>query len=148
MSGTPEVFAQPYAASFDVVGRVVTVLQGATERRGLQITELRSRAVQRGEIHELMLTDEDARLSSTVDRVGLIAFFEVVEPGVLIVGSDVLIEGSALGKLAGFDQTHMPNHQNVCVAAASLIDGRSHEVKLGAIVRFRFGEGSASGSSV
>lgn len=138
MSGTPAIFQQPYASSGDVVGRVVTVLQGVTEQRGLQLTEQRSRAVTRWAIHELMLTDEQAELSSQVDRVALIAFFEVMEAGVLIVGSDVAIGDQRLGRLAGFDETHMPNHQNICLESEDLTDGKARGLKVGDEVRFRF----------
>lgn len=138
MTGTPAVFTQPYASSGDVVGRVVAVLQGVTDQRGLQLLEHRSRAVQRGEIHELMLTDEQATLSSRVDRVALIAFFEIVVPGVLIVGSEVTVGGTECGLLAGFDETHMPNHQNICLVDDRLVDGAGRSVHLGDEVRFRF----------
>lgn len=138
MSG-PEVFAQPYAQSADVVGRVVTVLQGVSDRRGLFLQpDLRSRAVPAGQVHELMLTDGDAQLGDTIDRVALIAFFVVEEPGVLIAGSDIRINGQDLGRLAGFDQTHMPNHQNLCVAGAELLDGASRRIEVGDEVRFVF----------
>jgi len=55
MSG-PDVFANPYVSKRDVLGRVVVVLRGTSAQRGLQLTGQRSRAVPRGQIHELMLT--------------------------------------------------------------------------------------------
>ncbi|MFW6074146.1 MAG: DUF6917 domain-containing protein [Chloroflexota bacterium] len=139
MSG-PAVFGQPYSASADVVGRIVTVLQGTSDRRGLYLQDdLRSRAVRAGDIHELMLTDTEVDLGDTVNRVGLIAFFLVEEPGVLIVGSRVQAGDQMIGTLAGFDETHMPNHQNICVQGSDLVDGRGLNLRLGDEVRFEFG---------
>lgn len=129
MSG-PMVFSNPYVAKSAVVGRVVAVLRGVTDQRGLHILEHRSRAVPRGEIHELMITDEDAGRSSTVNRVALLAFFEVTEGGVLLVGDRVTIGDADVGMLAGFDETHMPNHQNICLLG-DLRDGEARVIRVG-----------------
>lgn len=128
----PAVFgANPYAAKRPVTGRVVAVLRGVTDRRGLCLTEYRSRAVPRGQIHELMLTDEDAQLESTVNRVALLAFFEVETGGVLLVGDRVTCGERELGRLAGFDETHMPNHQNVCLTGSDFRDGETLGLQVG-----------------
>lgn len=135
----PNVFEQPYSSSTDVVGRIVTVLRGVSDSRGLLLQDdLRSRAIPAGQIHELMLTDVQSILGDTVDRVALIGFFVVESPGVLIVGSRVEINGQELGRLAGFDETHMPNHQNICIEGALLQDGAGRGIRLDDEVRFRF----------
>src|SRR3712207_6302655 len=54
MSGPSAFGTNPYVSKTPVVGRVVAVLRGVTDRRGLFLTEYRSRAVPAGEIHELM----------------------------------------------------------------------------------------------
>lgn len=132
MSG-PAVFTNPYVSKTPVRGRIVTVLRGVTDRRGLQITDLRSRAVPRHEVHELMITDEEASLGSRVDRVALIAFFEVTEGGVMLVGDAVSVGGRVIGTITGFDETHMPNHQNICLYG-ELRDGESVGLELDATV--------------
>jgi hypothetical protein len=124
------VFANPYVAKSPVSGRVVAVLRGVTEQRGLQILEHRSRAVPVGEIHELMITDEQVDRNSTVNRVALLAFFEVTEGGVLLVDDQVTIGDDVVGVLAGFDETHMPNHQNVCLRG-ELSDGEARAIRVG-----------------
>jgi hypothetical protein len=137
--GGPQVFgANPYVSKSAVVGRVVAVLRGVTDRRGLYLTEYRSRAVPVGQVHELMVTDEQAPLESTVDRVALIAFFEVTEGGVLLVGDLVTLGGHLVGELAGFDETHMPNHQNICLRGERR-DGASHAINVGDEVRIERG---------
>ena len=133
---SPAVFGDnPYEQKTPVTGRVVAVLRGITDRRGLQITPLRSRAVPAGVIHELMMTDEEAALESTVNRVALLAFFEVTDGGVILVGDAVRCGEQVLGIVAGFDETHMPNHQNICLRG-ELTDGATLHLQLNESVIF------------
>lgn len=139
MSG-PAVFGPDvYATRRDVDGVVVAVLRGVTDRRGLYLTELRSRAVARYAVHELMITDEPADLESTVNSVALIAFFEVANSGVLLVGDQVFWGDTLLGTVAGFNETHMPNHQNICLKAAEIQDGEMLGLAVEDTLRFRRG---------
>ncbi len=129
MSG-PMVFGDPYASSSAVVGRVVAVLRGVTETRGLALAGHRSRAVTTGAVHELMITDEDARQEGRVDRVALLAFVEILEAGVILLDADVTIGDASVGVIAGFDETHMPNHQNICLRG-DLQDGEARSIAVG-----------------
>lgn len=122
--------ANPYVAKSPVVGRVVAVLRGVTQQRGLYLEMLRSRAVRQHDIHELMITDETAALESTVNRVALLAFFEVVEGGVILENDTVTIGEHTVGVVAGFDETHMPNHQNICLRGV-VADGETLGLKVG-----------------
>jgi hypothetical protein len=127
----PAVFGKnPYVAKSDVNGRVVAVLRGVTEQRGLYLTAFRSRAVPAGEVHELMITDENCDVESTVNRVALIAFFEVEDGGVILLDDRVTIGDRVVGTVAGFDETHMPNHQNICLRG-ELQDGESIAIRVG-----------------
>ncbi|HLT18524.1 MAG TPA: hypothetical protein VKZ96_03625 [Thermomicrobiales bacterium] len=101
----------------------MTVLRGITEERGLRLEAYRSRAVPAGQIHELMVTDQPAEPGTIADRVGLIGFFVVEDPGVLLVGAPVRIGDTVIGTIAGFDDTHIPNHQNICLRVDELVDG-------------------------
>jgi len=114
---TPEV----YGERRPVVGEVVALLHITFEERGLRLIEARSRAMLLNEIHELMVTDEEgAAPGGGADRVSAIAFFEIERGGIAVVGDEVTLAGKALGEVAGFDLTHMPNHMNVLVRAGSL----------------------------
>lgn len=136
MSG-PSVFGSDvYASRRDLQGRVVTVLRGVTDRRGLDLTELRSRATPKYVIHELMTTDEDAAPGVTVNRVALLCFFEVEAGSVMLVGDKVYSGNTLLGTVAGFNETHMPNHQNVCLHVEALQDGESMGLSVEDAVRF------------
>jgi hypothetical protein len=136
LSGPALFGPDPYASKRPVVGRIVVVLRGVTEQRGLALTDYRSRAVPRGQVHELMLTDEAADTGSRVDRVALLAFFEIEAGGVLLVGDRVSCGARELGRLAGFDETHMPNHQNICLVSQDFRDGATQGLELGDELRF------------
>ena len=113
---TPSV----YGDRRPVIGETVALLHIAFEDRGLKLIETKSRAVKKYEIHELMITDEDAAPGGGADRVRAIGFFEIIESGLIVVGDEVWIEDRLLGSLAGYDQTHMPNHLNIVVKSKTL----------------------------
>ena len=128
---TPSV----YGDRRPVLGEIVALLDITFQDRGLKLIQARSRALLRDEIHELMITDEEgAAPSGSADRVSAIAFFEVKRGGLAVVGDEVTIGGRALGTLAGFDMTHMPNHMNVLVKSASL---EAPPIRVGDDVRLR-----------
>lgn len=137
MSGPDAFGTNPYAENRPVSGELVTVLRGVTDSRGLQLEPYRSRAVLAGQVHELMTTNRaDAAPGETVDDVALIGFFEISRSGVLLVGSRVTVGGHDLGTVVGFDDTHMPNHQNICLLVDDFRDGVAMGLSVGDLVRF------------
>ena len=129
---TPSV----YGDKRPVEGDTVALLHIVFEDRGLKLIETKSRTVKRDEIHELMITDEDAEPGGGADRVRAIGFFEITMSGLIVVGDEVRIEDRVLGRLAGFDVTHMPNHINVVVKAESLDEP---DLRVGDRIRFSRG---------
>jgi hypothetical protein len=114
---TPSV----YGDRRPVVGEVVALLHVTFEERGLELIQSKSRALCEGEIHELMITDEEeAAPGGGADRVSAIAFFEVKAGGLIVVGDGATLNGGPLGAVAGYDMTHMPNHMNVLLKTESL----------------------------
>lgn len=106
----------PYMAKSPVVGRLVCILHTHSDKRQLQLAPHPSRAVCKHEIHEVILTgDLDAGVSKTVNRVAHLAYFEVLEGGIVLAGDKVEVNGEEIGVLAGFDYTHVPNHMNFCI---------------------------------
>jgi hypothetical protein len=109
---TPSV----YGYRKPVKGEVVALLHVYFEERGLELIETKSRALCRNEIHELMITDEEgASPGEGANRVRAIAFFEVKTPGLIVVGDRASINGERIGNVAGYDQTHEPNHMNILI---------------------------------
>jgi hypothetical protein len=123
-----------YGERRQVEGEVVALLHVSFQDRGLSLIETKSRAVRLNEIHELMITDEDAAPGGGADRVRVIAFFEVKTPGLIVVGDKVSVGNKPLGVLAGYDETHMPNHMNIVVKTQSL---NEPEIRVGDKVRFK-----------
>lgn len=113
---TPNV----YGDRRPVMGETVALLHIAFKDRGLNLIETKSRVLKQFEIHELMITDEDAEPGGGADRVRAIGFFEIIESGLIVVGDEVWIEGRLLGYLSGYDLTHMPNHMNIVVKSKDI----------------------------
>lgn len=123
-----------------VVGRVSCVLHARAENRALELIPFPSRAVLKNEIHELILTTEEgAAPKKTVNKIAYLAFFEILEGGILWAGDRVDVNGVPIGYLAGYDLTHFPNHMNLVVKVNEpLQTGFEMGVDTGAPVVFTF----------
>jgi hypothetical protein len=127
----------PYADKRDVVGRVVCILDARSENRGMELSIHPSRAVPKGEIHELVVSDDpQAKPGQLVDRVAYIGFFEVEGGGIILVNDRVTVEGQEVGQVGGFDFTHAPNHLNILIRTATPMTGSELGLKLGGRVVF------------
>jgi hypothetical protein len=113
-----------YHSKLPIRGRVVAVLRGLLENRSLQLIKPISRTFSAGTIIELIATDDEKAIpGATVDRIAYIAFVELLDAGVLLVDDQVHIDGKLLGTIAGYDDTHMPNHQNTIVKVKERVSG-------------------------
>lgn len=129
--------ANPYAAKTAVFGPLVVVLDGRMDNRGLKLITPISRCLQTNDVHELILTDEaGAGPGAGVDRIAYLGFFAVASGGVLVSGDKVFLGEQRVGMLAGFDETHMPNHLNIVIRTDRLATGVELAAALGAEVRF------------
>ncbi len=137
MSG-PDVFGNnPYVSASDVRSRLVLVLRGSATNRGLNIEPFRSRGVQQHDIHEIMISDVDASPGAVVDRVALIGFVEILTGGVITSRSEMFVGDLLIGRVIGFDETHAPNHLNICVFSPEFVDGFERDLAPGLEVSFR-----------
>ncbi len=110
-----------YGDRSPVEGKVVAILHVSFKDRGLKLIDTKSRAVQKHEIHEIMITDEKAAApGGGADRVAAIAFFEVTEGGLIVTGDMVTAAGIKIGDLVGYDMNHMPNHMGIILWAPTL----------------------------
>ncbi len=129
----------PCTEKTDVVGRVNCTLHARAEERGLELAPFPSRAILTGEIHELILTVEEAAPGARVNRIAYLGFFEITAGGILWAGDNVYLDGVLIGRLAGYDLTHWPNHFNIIVRASEpLLTGHEMGVHSGAELRFVF----------
>lgn len=113
----------PYVRKKPLKGKIIVVLDGKYEGRGLNLIAQPSRCIKAGEVHELIITDESKGPGDMVNRIAYVGFFEVKESAVIVVGDEVKINGNVIGKVAGYDETHMPNHYNIVVNAPELVTG-------------------------
>ena len=121
-----------------VKASTVVVLRGTIRNRGLQLINPRSRCVREKEIFEFMVAEDlDAAPGKTADNVRYLGFAEVFEGGSICVGDKVYLDGALLGIVSGFDETHMPNHQNMVLKDLENTADVEKNNKLGAILEFR-----------
>jgi hypothetical protein len=115
----PIIDAAPLAA------RVIAVIDLRRDDRGLRLATWTSRAIRSGEIHELIATDEPSVATSAkpIDAVSYLAFVEFTQGGVVLTGSILRRKNVEIGRLRGFDETHMPNHMNIIVQSAHRATG-------------------------
>lgn len=128
----------PYVRKADVTGRLVVLLRGKYRERGLSLIKPISRALNAGEVHELIITDQDAQPGDTVNPIAYLGFFVVENPGVIVKGDELCAGGRVIGVLAGYDETHMPNHLNIVVHGERR-DGEERGLALGDLIVFRQG---------
>lgn len=122
----------PYAKKSPCEGELVVVLDGKMEGRKLSLMSPISRALLAHEIHELIVTDEEeAGPGKEVNRIAYWGFFEVTRGSVIVVGDTVQIGDRVLGTIAGYDETHMPNHINIIVKAPERETGVELGLSLG-----------------
>ena len=114
----------PYAEKREVTGQLVVILRGHLENRGLHLIAPMSRAVQKNEIHEIIITDDvSAGPGNRVEKIAYLGFMEIITGGILLVGDELRSSAGVIGRIAGFDQSHLPNHLNIVVLADKRQDG-------------------------
>lgn len=127
----------PYAKKIDVTGTLVVILDGRMEDRGLSLIKPISRCVCKHEVHELILTDEDAAPGCEVNSIAYLGFCAIEQGGVIVSGDEFFVGDRPLGRLIGFDETHMPNHLNIVIKADNIQTGIELGVELGSRITFK-----------
>jgi hypothetical protein len=132
--GLPERWDSPHSS---LEAAFVCILKPALENRGLRLILNQSRGIRRYDVHELILTDEDdAAPGGEVNRIAYIGFVEFSTGGLLVAGQTVAVNGESIGEIAGFDETHMPNHQNIVLMGRPRVSGYERGYRLGDKVTF------------
>jgi len=120
-----------YHSKIDIKAKFVVVLDGKLENRGLNLIQPISRAFAQHTIIELIGTDEkEAAPGSTVDNICYLGFVELLNSGVLLTGDKIIWNGKVIGTIIGYDDTHMPNHQNTIVLMEKRISGKDLGIKI------------------
>jgi len=117
---------------------VVVVLDGYLDNRSLSLIQPISRAYAQHTIIELIATDElSAVPGGSVQAIAYLGFVELLTSGVIVVWDEVLVRGQVVGTSAGYDDTHMPNHQNVLVSVKKRVSGKDLGWQVGEQVDIR-----------
>lgn len=120
----------PFIQKRNAIGILVAILHLTLKDRKLQLIVPRTRAVLANEIHELVLThQQNACPGKTVNHMSVLGFMEVKTGGIIAVGDAISIAEKNLGNIAGFDETHMPNHMNIVIKASEV--KIEHKLELG-----------------
>ena len=119
-------------------GRFVGVMDLSRDDRGFLLIAAPTRCIRRGDVHELIVTDEStAAPGAMVQRCRFLGFVEFESAGVLVRGDAVAIDGHEVGTVAGFDECHFPNHLNIVLQAADARTGIQLGLRPGALLQIR-----------
>lgn len=120
-----------YHSKVDIHGNFVVVLDGKLDNRALNLIQPISRAFSQNTIIELIGTDEqDAKPGDLVNNICYIGFVELLNGGVILTGDKVFWNDKEIGVIAGYDDTHMPNHQNTIIKMKERLSGKELGIKL------------------
>jgi hypothetical protein len=121
-----------------IEGKAVAILDMKLENRRFSLELYPSRCILKGEIHELILTDEGTvSLGEKVNRVSYLCFLEILKGGVVVVGDEILVKGKKVGNIVGFDETHMPNHFNIIIRSPKRATGIDLGLRVGEKISIR-----------
>lgn len=122
--------ARPDYPRSAITGVLVGVMRLKLLDRGMTLITPWTRAIRRFDVHELILTDIAAGPGDKVARCAYLGFAEFTAGGVAMSGDELWIDGVRIGTLAGFDETHMPNHQNIVINGDALLTGIERGLRL------------------
>ena len=126
-----------FAKKVPVRARLIVVLDGHLPHRGLELIPQETRGVRAGEVHELIGSVQPGiGANSVVDPISYLGFVEILNAGVIAAGDELRVNGVGVGRLAGFDYTHMPNHMNIVVSTDAGRSGIDRSFELGDEVTF------------
>ena len=107
-----------------LAARFVGVLDSRREGRGLVLIHPRTRCIRRYEVHEIIVTDEpEVGPGRPVNRCHYLGFAEFQAGGILVEGDTLNVAGQVIGAVAGFDESHFPNHYNIVIKGPRLVTG-------------------------
>lgn len=129
-------WAQPDYPRSGLEGAFVGVMRLKLDARGLQLIPQGSRCIRRHDVHELIITEEKTGPGGRADRVAYLGFVEFAKGGVLLTGDEVRLGERLVGLIAGYDETHMPNHLNIVLSGSPASSGVERGIALGQTVCF------------
>ncbi|NEQ81032.1 MAG: hypothetical protein F6K26_12500 [Moorea sp. SIO2I5] len=89
-----------------------------------------TRCIRSGEIHELVYVAEADENLIDFNDAWYLGFIEFKNGGVLATGMTVRLGSQLIGKVVGFDTTHLPNHYNLLIASKTPKTGQDLGIKV------------------
>lgn len=126
-----------------IVARLCSIHDTRRANRGIVPILQKTRCVCAGSVHELIVYVQANPESGVIDETGYIGFAEFLTGGVLRCGDKVYRNAEYLGELAGFDETHMPNHLNILLRCTQMATGVDLNCQFADLVTFidgKYGE--------
>lgn len=112
-----------FVARKELVGRWVAIMDHVRTNRNLTLQDYQTRCVLAGAVHEFLLSEHHDRLGP-INHVKYLGFGEFLNAGVIAIGDELwLSRDMCIGCVMGFDETHMPNHQNLVFRTATARTG-------------------------
>ena len=130
----PVVFKQPDYIKFMDFAKIetqfVAVLGHHRVGRQMIPAPQHTRCISKGEIHELVsvLECDDGRLD--FNDAWYLGFIEFNNGGVVATKMTVQLGDRWIGKLVGFDATHLPNHYNILIASKAPKTGQDLGIQI------------------
>jgi hypothetical protein len=126
----------PYIAKKEIKGEIVAILDLIIKERGMKLIDPISRVLTKNSVCEIAVTNEkDAGPGKVVNYVGYLGFMMIEDGGVAVVGDKVFIGDNMIGVIAGFDETHAPNHITLLLKADEVTTGNKLGLKVGMKMR-------------
>lgn len=120
-----------------VVSSLCSVHGTRRKNRTLKPMVQKTRCIEQGSIHEIIIVEEQKlKEEGVIQDTAYIGFSQFLNGGLLECGDTVYLNNMLLGELAGFDDTHMPNHLNILISRADLTTGMDLKCNFGDLVIF------------
>ncbi|MEU1466653.1 Gfo/Idh/MocA family oxidoreductase [Streptomyces sp. NPDC005761] len=129
------------SAKEPVSAHLVKLLFHRRTDRGMRLSPWQSRCVRAGDVHELVTTtDLPSATGDRVDHVGFLGFAEFPTGTVIDRGDVVSGPRGPIGRVAGFDECHAPNHYNILIDTERVLT--AEDLDLHTLDTFTFSGGS------
>ncbi len=124
-----------FIAKQTLAAKWVAVMDRERMDRNMLLSDFKTRCIRLGEIHEFIVCDVPwGKRESSIDHVYYLGFAEFTTPGVISLGDLISIPSTTFkGYVLGFDETHMPNHQNILISTPEPCSGKTLSLEVGAI---------------
>lgn len=101
----------------------VMILGHVRDDRIMKAAAYVTRCVRAGEIHEFVKVPDVADASDQYRGAAYVGFAEFRNAAVIHVGQGLWINETLVGKIVGFDETHLPNHMNILIGTPDRVSG-------------------------